>query len=1001
MKKIYSLGCRLFACVALCGSVMLLSTSCVDEGYDLSAGIDMEMNVGGSFTIPLGTSAPIALSDMLDTTEIEMLEEIDGEYKITMSDFISIDIESIAGEDGVSVSAISPDPETITTDFEKPEFPSFSIDIEPQVIDAAPDGISPVYLGDPNRLDESINVSPDLSSGLIPESANQTISDIPILLDVEEKPIELTVADNVSCPDQVVKVYDISIGSPVYVAFDVSALANRFTQESFELEVPHIEITFPEGFLLDSGSNVVRKENLTNEGDAVLFSFNIVSYDGDLVRLESGYLDPIVGEITCDIANEITISGTTVQYTAQEDEDNTMKVNITSDIEIKDMMLEVDNINVEVNPGEELSEPTTIDNIPDLIYSVSDITLDESGNNINIHISHLDIPDNLIASGNDIEILFPKSKFELSEDVVTLRGDDYVLSVPISDIAGSEIKYTQFEGVTYDGFFESIEIITIHVDGVVTPGDEKDTGTVPFDPNIRMVGTTVDMYGDMLLGDFNDFIADENTITATAETATLEVAEAEISINNYVAELDEVRNEIKEEIELPEELKSIDSMTFRSPVYLSIDIDVELAGTDAALSFEDYTIEFPRFLKFAEGVEVDSDNVMVLNNIFDVTSTGRSFSNKYEIELLDFTDSQYQTLFENMGEDNLLKLNEVAVMNGSIKLAAGDVDSSDLNESIVANVTFGINEMQIQKVYGIVSPEIPAESTEIDLSALTEVVEGEFSAVLTNPTIVIEASNSLEIPLEISTFNLLPCKGGEVINTISIDKAIQIAPAVDGIPATTNIYISAYADSSQDTTYEKHVLMNNIKEILVGLPDTIEFSYEADVVEVEGENHMIDLYTEYSFTLDYNLDVPLTFDSLSLDYTYTMEDLGESLEGVVDMINSVELELEFTNELPLTLTIASITPIDADGTAITTLDPIFEDGSNSILANGKSSLIATLTNNDAGDLSRIDGLEVAISAVIDSTEDGSALRADQSIVIGIVARIPNGVNLDLNSEDEE
>ncbi len=987
MRKIYFLTGRLSLISIFCMGAFALTTSCVNDEYDLSDGIDMNLSVGGSLTLPLGTTAPITLGDMLDVDQIDMLEEINGEYKITTGDKFSISIDKIAGQNGLSFSAISPDPEIVESDFEKPEFPSFGLDVAPQVIDATPD-VESVAMGEPTELDEVINALPTISSSVIPTIPDLMIDNVEIPIEVDETPIELTVADGISCPEQVVKVSDIVIGSEVQVTFDVSMLADKFIDDTFDIDVPYVELTFPEGFVIDGGDNVVRKENLTNDGGSVVeFSFTIDGYEGELMRRNDGYLDSIEGEIKSDISDVVYVSGTTSGGTSAK---STLELNISSMISVSDMTLEIADMDIEVNPEENLSEEIKIENIPDLIRSVSEVTISPDNNSIDINVSYLEIPEGLVAEGSDIELRFPVDKFVLVEDKVVKSGSSYVLYIPIDEIVGSD-SFAM-------GYSESVEIVKILFEGDIIEGEESNY--LPFDPEITMQGTTVTMEGAMQLNAFNDFIAANGQIEVEVEADQFEIAEAEIEINDYVAEFDQIETEISESIELPEELKRIDSMLFREPVYIDFAVDVALSGTDADLSFEGYTIEFPRFLKFAEGVAVDDDNVMLINDTFDVTPNGRSYSVQFEIEKLDFTDEQYRDLFENMGSDNILEIDEAVKLSGGVKMASSDIDSSELNDTIEASVSFGINEMEIAKVYGIVDPEVAAEADPIDLSALSEMFEGEFSAELSNPTITITATNTLEIPLMISTLELQPSKAGENLTTLSIDSPIEIEPAHNGMASTTTIYISANDNSSNDTTYEKHVMMNNLKSILAGMPDKIELDYEVGAMIRTGENHMIDLYTDYEFGLEYNIDVPLRFDELTLDYSYEMEDFGESLGAIVDMVESLELEMNVQNDLPISLTIVEMKAYDEDDNLLD-IPSIFAEGENIMAANGKSTLTARLANNENDDLSRVDDLEIHIAASIDSTEGGAALTADQALVIGIVARIPDGISLDLNAQPED
>jgi hypothetical protein len=68
-------------------------SSCVDESYDLSKDISLDMNVGGkAFSIPIGSTAPIKLSDMIDESGV-LKSDASGQYVLSESDdFDPVDV---------------------------------------------------------------------------------------------------------------------------------------------------------------------------------------------------------------------------------------------------------------------------------------------------------------------------------------------------------------------------------------------------------------------------------------------------------------------------------------------------------------------------------------------------------------------------------------------------------------------------------------------------------------------------------------------------------------------------------------------------------------------------------------------------------------------------------------------------------------------------------------------------------------------------------------------
>ena len=101
-------------------AVMLLTslgitTSCIDNGYDLNKDIDMNISVGGdAFTIPLGYSEQTTLDKLID--ESETLKKMDDQTY------------AIKKNDGIDDVSIKVDPVNIKID--EPSFSGTTVDFD-------------------------------------------------------------------------------------------------------------------------------------------------------------------------------------------------------------------------------------------------------------------------------------------------------------------------------------------------------------------------------------------------------------------------------------------------------------------------------------------------------------------------------------------------------------------------------------------------------------------------------------------------------------------------------------------------------------------------------------------------------------------------------------------------------------------------------------------------------------------------------------------------------
>ncbi len=1012
MRKNYGFTRFMLSSTLVLGT-FVFAPSCVNTEYDLDKDIEMDVNIGGDFTLPLGSTLPTYLRDLLDPDEIEYLEELDGVYKISMSDNISVEIDELTSED-IVIDGVSPEIDPITIAFTKPTIDPFNISIPDDEIDVKP-GIASVDLGSGTSLNQTINAGFDLEGLSIPSIGGAQVPATTIILGIpaEDSKFTINASEGIVCPDQVISLSDIKIGSTVYVDMDLSSLGNRFTAESFSFELDYIQFTFPEGFVIDGGTNVVRKENLVNEGNYVSFDFTITGYDKTVENIDGVLTPAIGGDVICEIDDSFTASGTT--QTNSESGTNftiSIKTDEENPIAVSDMMLEVDNITVTVedmNLGEAIEME-----LPETIEKVNSITLEESARTLYIDITSIELPDGLVPTGANMVLKFPSPLFNLYNAVAPVDGYNEI-ELSMSDLlTGTDIK-------------ETVEIYQLVLE------DEPIVESVlSIEPGIVISGTTIAMAGELSLTAFNDFIAGEQKIKTSvstssnpSESSSLEVADAEVVVSSdaFAGEIEPIETDIAAgPVVIPDELVRIDSLNFKTAVMAPINISVPLEGIDATLKFSDYTIEFPKFLRFKdpEANGIDSDNKLVINDEFTLEKDSDPYTDDYGvhkfnkvlyIEALDFSSYDPNELITtNEDGDKVLVIDESVKISGSILLDGGDSGATvvleDLADSITADVNFSIGEMTIKEVYGEVSPAIECEGQEIDLSELTEMFDGDLSATLASPSITFTASNSLSIPIVIDRLELTPYKSGQALTAATLaegEKILIAAAEQDGVAFETKIIVTS--DEIPDVPEEgvSYVKIDGLTTLLDGLPDKVIFDYNAGAYDDGENNHMIDLtQSGYAFGIDYSLDIPLAFEELSLEYTTEMEfeDMGDSISSMTDYVSSIELELIGTNTLPLGITITEITPVDADGNTLSKIPSIIDSEANTLAANGESTIKASLSDVD-GQLSEMGGLKIGINAEVSSTAGGQALSPDQYFKFEIVARISDGINISMSSDDDE
>ncbi|MEG2177339.1 MAG: hypothetical protein RRY15_00480 [Bacteroidales bacterium] len=82
-------------------SIALLNTQCKNKEYDLSQGINTDMQIGGdSLMFPIGTTDTLRLSTFLNTADISMLTILaDGSYALLMADSMNVVVPELNASD--------------------------------------------------------------------------------------------------------------------------------------------------------------------------------------------------------------------------------------------------------------------------------------------------------------------------------------------------------------------------------------------------------------------------------------------------------------------------------------------------------------------------------------------------------------------------------------------------------------------------------------------------------------------------------------------------------------------------------------------------------------------------------------------------------------------------------------------------------------------------------------------------------------------------------------
>lgn len=181
---------RPFIATALLLTSLGVTTSCIDNSYDLNKDIDMTVNVGGEhLTIPVGYTEQITLDKIIELDEGDDLQLVNGEYHLLKSDKI--------------------DPSTTTVD--------------PVTIDATNSEIKEIAITDETETPDEMPIETTISQdGSIKAEANNVDAAVKKIGSLTaQNPIPLTIKIEIEGQRayESIKVPDLKIQLPKFLVF--------------------------------------------------------------------------------------------------------------------------------------------------------------------------------------------------------------------------------------------------------------------------------------------------------------------------------------------------------------------------------------------------------------------------------------------------------------------------------------------------------------------------------------------------------------------------------------------------------------------------------------------------------------------------------------------------------------------------------------------------------------------------------------------------------------
>lgn len=359
---------------------------------------------------------------------------------------------------------------------------------------------------------------------------------------------------------------------------------------------------------------------------------------------------------------------------------------------------------------------------------------------------------------------------------------------------------------------------------------------------------------------------------------------------------------------VPEEMKMLSKMTFKEPARLELTLKVESedAESDELLELTDelkllsdeydgFVVEVPSFLVFADGKDVVDGKLVLDGSVkYDKASKSMVYSKTYEIIAIDFSSTQNGPL---QVENGKIVLNEVLQADGYVKsdTVYFGYDHKDFIAAVEVKCEMAIGNMSIKSIEGIFNPVIDpvVEMVGLDFGDDLDFLKEAYMDVC-DPCIYVTFANPVAADINANASfvglddNGMPIEGAGIYASLCLEGG-----------KTNNIFIDMHGRQVEGYT---NCVVENLDGLLKHMPSTVEIALDARIDTSKVSE--ITLGEELEIAGSYEVSVPLEFDSLKLEYTYSIEDVfgddAEMFKNVKD-INGLSLSFDVHNTLPVGL----------------------------------------------------------------------------------------------------
>ena len=370
-----------------------------------------------------------------------------------------------------------------------------------------------------------------------------------------------------------------------------------------------------------------------------------------------------------------------------------------------------------------------------------------------------------------------------------------------------------------------------------------------------------------------------------------------------------------EQDNLPKEVKKVRKITFAEPVELDVVLDIRGADDNShgmleevgELVFDGIRVKFPEYIDLGDDQPVDNGELVLLGSaVYNEDTKTLQYTKTVNVESIDFskTDKGY---YEVVG--GAIDLSERVEINGNVRSA--DIvyfshDNMTHINNVIVESNFNLSEIKLASVEGLFEPEIDEISESLDLGF------GEDMDFLKN--VYIDFTNPyIKLTIDNST-------GAKVYADASIvgyDNESEGEEDMDNTRMEFNLSAEANAKTKilitrRDSLVDgwENKVLPNLNELLKNIPDKINVNIRAGVAS--DVYSVLNFGEDMAFNGEYEVNLPLAFDDMRLEYTYTIEepfgkndtengyeDVSADENTIIKEIRGVSLSMNVKNSIPI------------------------------------------------------------------------------------------------------